>query len=111
MAPEFNSSVSTTYSMPIGEVGDLDFRLSYSFVNDTFANDINTAPLSQYELWDASMTFISANGNINVSLFGRNLKDEVYYAFGTDFSTSVLSVKSNWLTPPRTYGLQFTYEF
>lgn len=111
MAPEFNSSVSTTYTMPIGEVGDLDFRLSYSFVNDTFANDINTAPLSQYELWDASMTFISTEGDINVSLFGRNLKDEVYYAFGTDFSTSVLSVKSNWLTPPRTFGLQFTYEF
>lgn len=111
MAPEFNSSVSTTYTMPIGDAGDLDFRLSYSFVNDTFGNDVNTAPLSQYELWDASMTFISTEGDINVSLFGRNLKDEVYYAFGTDFSASVLSVKSNWLTPPRTFGLQFTYEF
>lgn len=111
MAPEFNSSVSTTYSMPVGDVGDLDFRLSYAFVNDTFANDTNTAPLSQYELWDASVTFNNNEGDIRVALFGRNLKDEVYYAFGTDFSTSSLAVKSNWLTPPRTFGLQLTYEF
>lgn len=111
MAPEFNSSVATTYSLDLDDVGSLDFRLSYAFVNDTFANDTNTAPLSQYELWDASVTFNNTAGDVRVALFGRNLKDEVYYAFGTDFSASSLSVKSNWLTPPRTYGLQFTYEF
>ncbi|MCV6624256.1 MAG: TonB-dependent receptor [Cellvibrionaceae bacterium] len=111
MSPEFNSSIATTYSMDIDDLGSLDFRLSYAFVNDTFANDTNTAPLSQYELWDASVTFHDNAGNIRLSLFGRNLKDEVYYAFGTDFSTSSLAVKSNWLTPPRTYGVQFTYSF
>jgi iron complex outermembrane receptor protein len=111
MTPEFNSSISTTYSMPMGEAGDLDFRLSYSFVNQTFGQDYNRAPISQYELWDASVSFFSSEGGLNVSLFGRNLKDEVYFNFGTDFSgSSVLGIKSFWLTPPRTFGLQVTYE-
>jgi hypothetical protein len=35
----------------------------------------------------------------------------VYYDFGTNFSTSALAVQSYWLTPPRTYGAEVTYDF
>jgi outer membrane receptor protein involved in Fe transport len=48
---------------------------------------------------------------LKLALFGKNLTDEVYYDFGTNFSTSAIGVQSYWLTPPRTYGLEATYEF
>jgi hypothetical protein len=111
MTPKTNYSVGATYSLALGNLGGLDARVGYSFVNDTFANDTNTAPIDQYELWDASLTLTNTKNNLEFSLYGRNLKDEVYSAFGTDFASSAIAVKSNWLTPPRTYGAQATYKF
>jgi iron complex outermembrane receptor protein len=111
MTPKTNSSVALTYTTTLGDLGSLDTRVGYSFVDDTFANDTNTAPIGQYELWDASLTFTNTQDNLILSLYGRNLKDEVYSSFGTDFASSSIGVKSNWLTPPRTYGVQATYKF
>jgi iron complex outermembrane recepter protein len=85
-------------------------RLAYSYVDETFSDDFNRTRQAPYGLLDASLTFESDNG-LKVALFGKNITDKVYYDFGTNFSTSALSVQSFWLTPPRTYGLEATYSF
>jgi hypothetical protein len=41
---------------------------------------------------------------------GAHLDDVRIALTGTNFSTSVLGIQSYWLTPPRTYGLEITYE-
>jgi len=111
MVPETTTNLAVTYDMELGDMGALTWRLSYSFVNDTWANDLNTLAVDQYELFDASVVFTNSEGNLKLAAFGRNLKDEVYFDFGADFSTSVLAVKEYFLSPPRTYGLELTYEF
>lgn len=111
MVPETTSNVAVTYDMPLGDLGALTWRMSYSFVNSTWANDLNTLAIDQYELYDASVVFTNNDGNLKVAMFGRNLKDEVYFDFGADFSTSVLAVKEYFLSPPSTYGVELTYEF
>jgi iron complex outermembrane receptor protein len=107
MVPETTTNLAATYDMPLGDVGSLSWRLSYSFVAETFGNDFNTIALDQYELYNASVAFTSANSRLKVSLFGRNLKDEVYYNLGID----LLGAKNNYLTPPRTYGAELIFEF
>lgn len=107
MIPETSTNLAATYDMPLGDVGILSWRLSYTFVNDTYGNDFNTIELDQYELYNASVALTSASENLKLSLFGRNLKDEVYYNLGVD----LLGAKNNYLTPPRTYGAELTYLF
>lgn len=111
MVPEITTNLAATYEMALGDVGSLTWRLSYSFVNNTWSDDLNTVELDQYELYDASVAFTNNEGNLKLALFGRNLKDEVYFDFGVNFSTSVLSYQGYFMSPPRTYGAELTYEF
>jgi len=111
MVPESTTNLAATYDMALGDMGSLTWRLSYSFVNNTWADDLNTAELDQYELYDASVAFTNNEGDLKLALFGRNLKDEVYFDFGVNFSTSELAFQGYFLSPPRTYGAELTYEF
>jgi iron complex outermembrane receptor protein len=110
LVPDVKYNIAATYDWRTGKSSVLTGRLAYSYVDETFSDDFNRARQADYGLLDASLTFESGNG-LKVSLFGKNVTDEVYYDFGTDFSTSALSVRSFWLTPPRTYGLEATYSF
>lgn len=110
LVPDVKYNIAATYDWRIGKRSVLTGRLAYSYVDETFSDDFNRARQADYGLLDAGLTFESENG-LKVSLFGKNVTDEVYYDFGTNFSTSALSVQSFWLTPPRTYGLEITYSF
>ncbi|EAQ96658.1 TonB-dependent receptor [Congregibacter litoralis] len=107
MVPETTTNLAATYDMTLGDLGYLSWRLSYSYVSESYGNDFNTIELKAYELYNASVAFTSANEKLKLSLYGRNLKDEVYYNLGVE----LLGVKSNYLTPPRTYGAELTYQF
>lgn len=109
MVPEMTTNLAATYDMSLGDKGALTWRLSYAFVNNTFADDLNTLPVDQYELFDASLVYTNAEENLKLSLFGRNLKDEIYYDFGVNLQS--IGVKNYYQTPPRTYGLELTYDF
>ena len=110
MAPEYTYNLAAIYDMDISDTMSLRWRASYSYVDETFSDDFNTAENKDYELVDASATLTTDFG-LQVAIFGKNIFDEVYYDFGTNFSTSSLAIQSYWLTPPRTYGIEFTYEF
>ena len=110
MAPEFTYNLAAVYEMRISTNSSLSWRASYSYVDDTFSDDFNRAANEDYALIDASLTWATEDG-LKVAVFGKNITDEVYYDFGTNFSTGSLAVQSFWLTPPRTYGLELTYEF
>jgi iron complex outermembrane receptor protein len=109
MVPERTASAAVTYEHEVGALGYLNWRGSYSYVDSVASDNFNFLILPQYELWNASVSFISMDEKLKVALFGRNLKDEVYSHFGFD-NTSIGS-KTVWLAPPRTYGLEVTYNF
>lgn len=111
LVPEYTYSMAATYDWWLSDAQSLSWRLSYSFVDDTVSDDFNTARSEDYQLLDASLTYKNDDNGIKIALFGKNITDEVYYDFGTNFSTSALAVQSFWLTPPRTYGVEVTYEF
>lgn len=111
LVPDVTYNLAATYDLNVGANSVLSGRVAYTYVDKTYSDDFNQAEQRAYDLIDASLTYTVGNTGLKLALFGKNLTDEVYYDFGTDFSTSALAVQSYWLTPPRTYGLEATYEF
>jgi len=111
LVPELTYSAAATYDFKFGAESWVSWRTSYSFVDDTVGDDLNTVQQEDYFVIDTSLTYQNDASGLSVSLYGKNITDEVYYDFGTNFSTSVLAVKSFWLTPPRTFGIDVTYQF
>lgn len=104
--PHWTNSLSATYDMDV-PMGFISLRGTYSYTDDSFADDANTYNISSYELWDASATLTTNDGHWSVSLFGKNLTDEVY--FQSVFIFGVIDVAD--LGPRRSYGLSVTYEY
>ncbi len=109
MVPENTTSAALTFDHSIGDAGYLTWRGSYSYMDEVASDDFNFLIVPDYELYNASVSYTNAAENLKVSLFGRNLKDEVYSHFGFD-NTSIGS-RTVWLAPPRTYGLEVVYNF
>lgn len=109
MVSENTFFLAANFDHSVGNTGYLTWRASYSYSDEAAADDFNFLILEDYALVDASVTFTSEDENLKVALYGKNLTDEVYFNFGFD-NTSIGS-KTMWLTPPRTWGVQLTYEF
>jgi len=110
LVPEITYALSANYYIDIG-AHTLKWRGAFSYVDDTVSDDFNRTENRSYQLVDTSLTFIHEDTGLQLALYAKNLFDEVYYDFGTNFSTSALAIQSRWLTPPRTYGLELTYDF
>ena len=109
MVPERTVSAAVMYDKDLSNGGYISARTAYSYVDTVASDDFNFLILPQYELWDASLTYSSPSDKVKVSLYGRNLKDEMYSHFG--FDNSSIGSKTVWLSPPRTYGLELSYSF
>ncbi|NIB40337.1 TonB-dependent receptor [Pseudomaricurvus alkylphenolicus] len=105
--PEWNRSLSLTYDLPLGDAGLLTFRSAYQFTDERAGNEINSFTLDQYEVYNASVTYTSPDDSVRVSLFGKNLKNEYYAPLG--FDTSLFQIE--YAAPPRTWGVEVTYEY
>ena len=102
------------------DIGDLMFRVDYAWVDDHFLLTENTPGLidgnvaPSYDFVNARMTLDNISGpwdtDFSVSLWGRNLTDELWYTSGFDLSLSFGFV-GKAPAPPRTYGVDFTIEF
>ncbi|MDA9368457.1 TonB-dependent receptor [Flavobacteriaceae bacterium] len=104
-----NLTLEATYGHEMDEMGSLSWRASYNYADEAAADNFNFLLLDDYSLVDASVTFRSADERLRVALYGKNLTDEVYFNFGFD-NTSIGS-KTMWLSPPRTWGVQVSYDF
>ena len=109
MVPENTRNLALSYYKDLGSLGSINARLSYVYVDSSKGDDFNRAEMSKYELYDASISLTTVNEDIKISLFGKNLKDEIYANYISD--TSSLGTKSMFLTPPRTYGVELSYNF
>lgn len=121
-APENTFNAYARYVIPdFQSIGDLMFRLDYSWVDDHFlltANspdlvDGNTAP--SYEFVNARMTLDKMNGpgatSARVSLWVRNLTDELWYTSGYDLTDGFLGIANKAPSPPRTWGVDISFAF
>lgn len=109
MVSENTFHVAATFDHDVGDAGYLSWRASYNYADEAAADNFNFLLLDDYALVDASVTFTSMNEKLKLALYGKNLTDEVYFNFG--FDNSSIGSKTMWLSPPRTWGVQLTYEF
>jgi iron complex outermembrane recepter protein len=108
-SPDTSISFVGEYTLPVGAAGDLRLRGEYSYQSDTYFDAANTSSFNafqpSYGLINARLTYEPAQGNWDISLFGKNLADEEY------FRNIAISGPSGLGTPgdPQTYGVSLNW--
>ena len=81
--PKWSTNLGVQYGMNVGN-GQLITRVDWSYTDDHYKDALNFPELRQdsFSLVDAFITYVSAQGNWEASLFGKNLTDEIYIVPG-----------------------------
>jgi iron complex outermembrane receptor protein len=82
-AAEWTYSLGLTHDVALGSWGDLTARINYAFRDDSFYTDNNRGFILDQEILDLGLDFHSAGGRWLVSLYGRNLLDDVKHGGDT----------------------------
>ena len=111
-APRWNSSLAAVYEWETGP-GTAWVRAGWRYLGSHEVSLLNSPQTSNsaQHLVDASINY--RYGNAQFSLYGRNLLNEDGYTVG--FDVGGLAAGSLWTytatRPPRTWGVQITYDF
>ena len=82
-AAEWTYSLGLTHDIPLGSWGDMTARINYAFRDDSFYTDNNRGFILDQEILDFGLDFRSASGQWIVSLYGKNLLDDVKHGGDT----------------------------
>ena len=109
--PEWQYSVSARYDTPIGN-NNLGIQVDYAWVDDINTNPTSAVPEAvtqdSYGLLNARIDFALAESGLTLTLWGRNLTDEIVIAGTTDFTGNLGHTVSH-VNRPRQYGLTVTW--
>jgi len=109
--PENTFNISGEYSLPLASGDELAFRLDYRFTDDIF-NDAQNSPFlfqDSFDLWNASIRYVSADEKWSVKAFVDNISDERYIESGD--SNFGLGFHEGNFNRPREYGVTVKYNF
>jgi iron complex outermembrane receptor protein len=104
--PQESYSGAATYDLALGDIGNLQFRVSATYTGDQYFDDANLFHEGSYTLVDSSVTYSDVDKHWNVSLFGKNLGDKEYAYWGSSAGGG-----NAFLGAPRTYGLRVNYKY
>ncbi len=107
LAPKFNASVSGTYNMTLENGAELTLNASYSYVDDLFTDLTEASYRPSVEIIDASINYQAPSSNYRVSLFGKNLTDEIYVV-GRTIVPPLFDYRN--VSPPRMWGVEFMWD-
>ena len=82
-AAEWTYSLGLTHDIALGSWGDMTARINYAFRDDSFYTDNNRGFILDQEILDFGLDFRSASGQWIVSLYGKNLLDDVKHGGDT----------------------------
>lgn len=109
-SPDYKYSVALNYNAALGNGAMLDFDASVSYSDNWYMEATNqgVSYMDDYSVVDASMRYTSGGGNWEVTLWGKNLGDELVtsHSIVSSFGGSV-----ELFAPPRTYGVTANYRF
>jgi iron complex outermembrane receptor protein len=110
--PSYLLTFASSYDLELGSLGVLSTRAQWTHrgmqAND--AADSRSIRSDKYGLLDARMALMLPDGKTQITLFGTNLLDRVYFNNGFDASDTVgLAVR--FIGPPRRYGVELSREF
>jgi iron complex outermembrane receptor protein len=106
--PKNKYNLGLVYAADVGGWEDgVVARVNYSYQSKMYWGPDNVSYEPGYGLIDASVRVQPPGGPWAVTVWGKNLNDELYSQLGLPFLGDLVEV---W-GPPRTYGVDFTYSF
>jgi iron complex outermembrane receptor protein len=109
MSPETTVNGLIQYDIPLNGRGTLTLQTDFNYQDEVFFDALNNPLLKEddYWLWNARVSWTSADDTWEVAAFGRNLADEEYMVYG--FDLSFFGFNEEMLGTPRSYGIEVTY--
>jgi iron complex outermembrane recepter protein len=106
--PDTQITGGIDYTMNVGNWGEaLNFRVSYTWQSDMYWATDNIATEDSYGLIDARIGLAPEGEPWEVAIWGKNLDDELYRVNIIPFFGEEVSQ----FGAPRTYGIDFTWNF
>ncbi len=115
-APNFTSSVSAQYILPLGAMGELEAWFNWQHTGSQYFTPFNRASFKQdsYDLINARVSY-KATENWEISVYGQNLSDEEYFTNALESGVPTPGVDrvvpQFFVGAPRTYGVRIRYLF
>ncbi|MBY8823573.1 TonB-dependent receptor [Sphingomonas colocasiae] len=111
--PELKFNLGATYVADLSSAGKLRFNTSYYWEDRIYFDAFNEAQSSQGAVGrvDASITYVSPDQSLEVSLWGKNLTNELVRGYVSVLTAQIGSPHLLFWDPPRTYGVRVTKSF
>jgi iron complex outermembrane recepter protein len=107
--PEWQRDFSLTYDKQIGN-GNLTVRAAYHYVDDVESTDDNLGYQGDdYTETDATISYAPDSGKWRVTLFGKNLSDDIKSSLITNAANPGWIL--NQARMPKRYGVEVLFEF
>jgi iron complex outermembrane receptor protein len=109
-APDSKQTLTANYNVPMDGGASLDLNLTYIKSSDYFmeATNVGVSRVPSYTTYNAFVRYQNAGGDLDVTVWGRNLNDElmIRHSIVGSFGGSV-----ELYHPPRTWGISLTKSF
>ncbi len=106
LIPEVTYNLAIAYDIPL-PIGELSLRSDYAYTGKRPGDDINGLFLDPYRSLNLSATLATHDGHYRISLFGKNVLDDVSLESGGKSSFSAGGNPNK----PRTWGVELKYDF
>ncbi|MEZ5561062.1 MAG: TonB-dependent receptor [Pseudomonadales bacterium] len=109
MSPELTVNGLIQYDISLNDNGRITLQTDFNYQDEVYFDALNNPLLSEgdYWLWNARVSWTSADDRWEVAAYGRNLGDEEYMVYA--FDLSFFGFNEEMLGTPRAYGLELTY--
>lgn len=105
-APKWNITVNATYDFLLGNGASIILNGRYTWVDELYTDVSEQSLREDVTLVDASISYEDAQGRYRLSVFGKNLTDEVY----ADSRTLVPPLfDTRAVNAPRRWGVEFAW--
>ena len=107
-SPKYKYDIGASYDFGVGSWQNaFSARTNYTREGKIFWTPNNTISRKSFGVWDASLRVQPPKAPWAVTVWGKNLSDTLYSVASQTFFGDLM----NYYAPPRTYGVDLTYEF
>ena len=105
-APELNYTINATYNLMLGNGGTVTFNGRYVYVDEMFTSVTAASLREDVGLLDASVSYEDPEGRYRLSLYGKNITNEIY----ADSRTIVPPLfDTRAVNAPERYGIELSF--
>ena len=107
-APEVTVSLSANYEYALDSGNYLNFNARYTWIDDMTIHVGANVVRPSTNLLDVSVGYMDADGRYSVTLYGKNITDELYMQ-GNTVVPNLFSTRT--VNEPRRYGVEVAWDF